>query len=52
MKKGFAPTEHQKKPPKNLRAALERKGKELKNVLRNPVVIAANLDTKADSEVE
>lgn len=52
MKKGFAPTEHQKQPPKNLRAALARKGKELKNALRNPVVIAANLDTKEDGEVE
>lgn len=46
MKKGFNPTEHKKTMPKNLKSALDRAGKELKNALRNPVVIAANLDNK------
>ena len=46
MSKGFKPTEHKKPMPKNLKSALNRVGKELKNALRNPVVIAANLDKK------
>tara|TARA_Y100000310_G_scaffold245665_1_gene250671 strand:+ start:367 stop:516 length:150 start_codon:yes stop_codon:yes gene_type:complete len=46
MSKGFKPTEHKKPMPKNLKSALNRAGKELKNALRNPVVIAANLDKK------
>lgn len=46
MSKGFKPTEHKKPMPKNLKAALDRAGKELKNALRNPVVVAANLDKK------
>ena len=46
MSKGFKPTEHKKPMPKNLKSALDRAGKELKNALRNPVVIAANLDKK------
>jgi len=44
MSKGFKPTEHKKPMPKNLKSALNRAGKELKNALRNPVFIAANLD--------
>ena len=46
MSKGFKPTEYAKPMPKNLKSALDRAGKELKNALRNPVVIAANLDKK------
>ena len=53
MSKGFKPTEHKKGSPKNLKAQLERKTKEFKNVLRNPVVVAANLlDKSANHDVE
>tara|TARA_B100002019_G_C21271019_1_gene602300 strand:+ start:2829 stop:3065 length:237 start_codon:yes stop_codon:yes gene_type:complete len=52
MSKGFKPTEH-KKSSKNMKAQLERKTKEFKNVLRNPVVVAANLlDKSANHDVE
>ena len=52
MNKGFKPTEH-KKSSKNMKAQLERKTKEFKNVLRNPVVVAANLlDKSANHDVE
>ena len=52
MKKGFKPTEHEEVPPKNLRAALQRRTKEFKNVLRNPIVIAAHLDKVDTNNVE
>ena len=52
MKKGFKPTEYEEVPPKNLRAALERRTKEFKNVLRNPIVIAAHLDKLDTNNVE
>ena len=52
MSKGFKPTEH-KKGSKNMKAQLERKTKEFKNVLRNPVVVAANLlDKSTNHDVE
>ncbi len=52
MKKGFKPTEHKKKMPKNLKAALDRQTKELKKALTNPLFIAAHLDTKPGHDVE
>jgi len=52
MKKGFKPTEHKKKMPKNLKAALDRQTKELKKALNNPLFIAAHLDTKPGHDVE
>jgi len=52
MKKGFAPTPPPEKKMKNLQAALRRTTNEFKNVLRNPIVIAANLDKKQSDSVE
>ena len=52
MSKGFKPTEHKKGPPKNMKAALDRAGKEFKNALRNPIVIAAHIDKSDTDNVE
>ena len=51
MNKGFSPSEHPERPVKNIGAAIKRKPNELKNVLRNPIVIAAHLDKPANDDL-
>ena len=51
MNKGFSPSEHPEKQIKDIGAAIKRKTKELKNVLRNPVVVAAHLDKPANDDL-
>jgi hypothetical protein len=52
MKKGFSPTP--KKQPKinNVAKTLQRKTKEFKNLLRNPVVVASQLGRSANLELD
>tara|TARA_B100001063_G_C16538224_1_gene439903 strand:+ start:316 stop:471 length:156 start_codon:yes stop_codon:yes gene_type:complete len=51
MNKGFSPSEHPEKQIKDIGAAIKRKTKELKNVLRNPVVVAAHLDKPVNDDL-
>jgi hypothetical protein len=52
MKKGFNPTEKKTEFTQDLKSMLTRKTKELKNILRNPVVLASQLDKPKGSVVE
>jgi ribosomal protein L11 len=52
MKKGFNPTPKQTPKIKNVTKALERKTKEFRNIMRNPLVVAAQLDRSATLELD
>lgn len=52
MNKGFAPTPKQTISTKNVAEQLRRKTKEFKNILRNPLVVASQLDRSANLELD
>jgi hypothetical protein len=52
MNKGFAPTPKQTSKNTNVAQQLQRKTKEFKNLLRNPLVVASQLDRSANLELD
>lgn len=52
MKKGFNPTPKQKKDIKNVYQELGRATRRFKNLMKNPVIVAASLDRSTPKPVE
>lgn len=52
MNKGFNPTPKQTPPIKNVTKELQRKTKELKRLMRHPLVVASQLDRSATLELD
>ena len=52
MKKGFNPTPKPERRIKNVSQALQRKTREFKNILRNPLVVASQLERSANLKLD